>query len=221
MNTRTDLITEQDHSKKQEQKYQIENVLITKSEMNGTYYTVHFDDLSNVDERKNILVALTQTFTELFRKLQIKEDASCLVIGLGNRESTPDSLGPIVLQNLIVTRYLFDQKTITVLEKYRNVAAFAPNVTGVTGLETVSLIKGVIQTFQPDFVIAVDALASSKIENVLKVIQITDTGIHPGSGVGNNRGELSHETLGIPVIAVGVPTVIDGITIVYDTIRSL
>lgn len=220
-NTRTDLITEQEHTQKSEKNYQIENISITKSEMNGTYYTVHFSDLSNVEERKNLLVALTKTFTELFQELHITEDASCLIIGLGNRESTPDSLGPIVLQNLIVTRYLFEQKTITMLEKYRNVAAFAPNVTGVTGLETIALIQGVIKTFQPDFVIAIDALASSKIENVLKVIQITDTGIHPGSGVGNNRGELSSQTLGIPVIAVGVPTVIDGITIVYDTIRYL
>lgn len=220
-NTRTDLITEQEVQKKNEKTYEIDGISITKSLMNGTYYTIRFEDLSNVLERKNLIHALTKTFSELFQQLNLSFESSCLVVGLGNRESTPDSLGPIVLQNLIVTKYLFDQNTITMLDKYRNVSSFAPNVTGVTGLETIELIKSVITTFHPDFVIAIDALASSKIENILKVIQITDTGIHPGSGVGNNRGELSSNTLGIPVIAVGVPTVIDGVTIVYDTIRYL
>ena len=220
-NTRTDLITEQEDQKKNEKTYEIDGISVTKSLMNGTYYTIRFEDLSNVLERKNLIHALTKTFSELFQQLNLSFESSCLVVGLGNRESTPDSLGPIVLQNLIVTKYLFDQNTITMLDKYRNVSSFAPNVTGVTGLETIELIKSVITTFHPDFVIAIDALASSKIENILKVIQITDTGIHPGSGVGNNRGELSRNTLGIPVIAVGVPTVIDGVTIVYDTIRYL
>lgn len=220
-NTRTDLITEQEDQKKNEKTYEIDGISVTKSLMNGTYYTIRFEDLSNVLERKNLIHALTKTFSELFQQLNLSFESSCLVVGLGNRESTPDSLGPIVLQNLIVTKYLFDQNTITMLDKYRNVSSFAPNVTGVTGLETIELIKSVITTFHPDFVIAIDALASSKIENILKVIQITDTGIHPGSGVGNNRGELSGNTLGIPVIAVGVPTVIDGVTIVYDTIRYL
>ncbi|MCI5808076.1 MAG: GPR endopeptidase [Firmicutes bacterium] len=220
-NTRTDLITEQEDQKKNEKTYEIDGISVTKSLMNGTYYTIRFEDLSNVLERKNLIHALTKTFSELFQQLNLSFESSCLVVGLGNRESTPDSLGPIVLQNLIVTKYLFDQNTITMLDKYRNVSSFAPNVTGVTGLETIELIKSVITTFHPDFVIAIDALASSKIENILKVIQITDTGIHPGSGVGNNRGELSSNTLGIPVIAIGVPTVIDGVTIVYDTIRYL
>ena len=220
-NTRTDLITEQENQSKNEKMYEIDGISVTKSLLDGTYYTIRFGDLSNVLERKKIIHALTKTFSELFQHLNLSFQSSCLVIGLGNRESTPDSLGPIVLQNLIVTKYLFDQNTITVLDKYRNVSSFAPNVTGVTGLETIQLIQSVIATFQPDFVIAIDALASSKIENILKVIQITDTGIHPGSGVGNNRGELSARTLGIPVIAVGVPTVIDGVTIVYDTIRYL
>ena len=220
-NTRTDLITEQEDQKKNEKTYEIVGISVTKSLMNGTYYTIRFEDLSNVLERKNLIHALTKTFSELFQQLNLSFESSCLVVGLGNRESTPDSLGPIVLQNLIVTKYLFDQNTITMLDKYRNVSSFAPNVTGVTGLETIELIKSVITTFHPDFVIAIDALASSKIENILKVIQITDTGIHPGSGVGNNRGELSSNMLGIPVIAVGVPTVIDGVTIVYDTIRYL
>lgn len=220
-NTRTDLITEQEDQKKNEKTYEIDGISVTKSLMNGTYYTIRFEDLSNVLERKNLIHALTKTFSELFQQLNLSFESSCLVVGLGNRESTPDSLGPIVLQNLIVTKYLFDQNTITMLDKYRNVSSFAPNVTGVTGLETIELIKSVITTFHPDFVIAIDALASSKIENILKVIQITDTGIHPGSGVGNNRGELSRNTLGIPVIAIGVPTVIDGVTIVYDTIRYL
>ena len=220
-NTRTDLITEQEVQKKNEKTYEIDGISVTKSLMNGTYYTIRFEDLSNVLERKNLIHALTKTFSELFQQLNLSFESSCLVVGLGNRESTPDSLGPIVLQNLIVTKYLFDQNTITMLDKYRNVSSFAPNVTGVTGLETIELIKSVITTFHPDFVIAIDALASSKIENILKVIQITDTGIHPGSGVGNNRGELSSNTFGIPVIAVGVPTLIDGVTIVYDTIRYL
>ena len=136
-NTRTDLITEQEDQKKNEKTYEIDGISVTKSLMNGTYYTIRFEDLSNVLERKNLIHALTKTFSELFQQLNLSFESSCLVVGLGNRESTPDSLGPIVLQNLIVTKYLFDQNTITMLDKYRNVSSFAPNVTGVTGLETI------------------------------------------------------------------------------------
>ena len=139
--------------------------------------------------------------------------------GLGNASSTPDALGPKTLDHVLVTRHLFLLGEVE--EGYRNVASFKPSVTGVTGIETKDLIEGIKEKIKPDILIVIDALASSSIERLNKTIQITSAGISPGSGVGNNRLEISQDTLHIPVIAIGVPTVVDGATIVENTLQLL
>jgi spore protease len=144
-----------------------------------------------------------------------------LIVGLGNWNVTPDALGPIVCENVIVTRHLFELEPETVDKGYRPVSALAPGVMGITGIETSDIILGVVKKTNPDFVIVIDALASRSIERVNATIQISDSGIQPGSGVGNKRKELSKKTLGIPVIAIGVPTVVDAVTIASDTIDFL
>ena len=153
----------------------------------------------------------------LLKKLKLNSNASCLIVGLGNKKSTPDSLGPLVVDNIIITKHLTDLN----LSDFRPVSAIIPGVTGTTGIETSDLIKNVINSVKPDFMIAVDALASSSVERVNKTIQMSDTGIHPGSGVGNSRKELSYETLNIPVISIGVPTVVDATVIVSDTFNYM
>ncbi|WP_236687364.1 GPR endopeptidase, partial [Geobacillus sp. ZGt-1] len=120
--------------------------------------------------------------------------------------------------NVLVTRHLFQLQPESVEEGFRPVSALAPGVMGTTGIETSDIIDGVVRKTKPDFVIVIDALAARSIERVNATIQISDTGIHPGSGVGNKRKELSYETLGIPVISIGVPTVVDAVSITSDTI---
>jgi spore protease len=148
----------------------------------------------------------------------IKPNDSCLVVGLGNWDVTPDSLGPLVVKHTMITRHLFVLQPEQVSEGYRSVAAISPGVLGITGIETSEIVRGVVDKSRPDFVIAFDALASRALSRVNTTIQVADTGIQPGSGVGNKRKSLTKETLGIPVIAVGVPTVVDAVTITHDTI---
>ena len=150
----------------------------------------------------------------------INNKEECLIIGLGNSKSTPDSLGPKVIDKVLVTRHLFELNT-NVEKGIRKVSALSPGVMANTGIETYDIITSLIHKIKPKFLIVIDALASSSIDRINKTIQITDTGIHPGSGVGNNRKELSKDTLNIPVIAIGVPTVVDSTTIVSDTITYL
>ena len=187
----------------------------------GKYITISYNDVTDKDNYKNLESVLVDELKKMLDYLNIDFNKKCLVIGLGNRESTPDSLGPKVIDNILVTRYLYDIEKIEVDPNYRNVSAFIPGVTGSTGIESSDVIKGLIEKTNPDFLIIIDALASSSIERVNKTIQITDAGINPGSGVYNNRGELSKNTLGIPVISIGVPTVIEAYVLVSDTIRYL
>ena len=134
-------------------------------------------------------------------------------------KSTPDSLGYETVKNIIVTRHLYELGEVD--KKYRNVSVLEPNVIGNTGIESRDIIMGVIKETTPDFIIAIDSLSASNIERIQKTIQITNTGIQPGSGIGNNRGELSIDTIKIPVIAIGVPTVVSSAVIVHDTINYL
>ena len=151
--------------------------------------------------------------------MNIKENNTCLVVGLGNSKSTPDSLGPLAISNILVTNHLFEIDSIDT--GFRRVSAISPGVMGQTGIETSEIILSLIRTTRPDFVLVIDALASQSIERVNKTIQMTDTGIHPGSGVGNSRKEISKQIVGVPVIAIGVPTVVDAVTIVSDTINYM
>ncbi len=144
-----------------------------------------------------------------------------LVVGLGNWNVTPDALGPKVVDKILVTRHYFEAYKKIEDETMANVSAISPGVMGLTGIETGEIIKGIVEKIKPDLVIAVDALASRKMERVSSTIQISDTGINPGSGVGNKRKGLNEEYLGIPVIAIGVPTVVDAATMVNDTIDMI
>lgn len=185
----------------------------------GNYITIEFADITDTDNKEKVKKIFIEEVKELMKKLKIKEDDSCLIIGLGNQLSTPDSLGPKTINNLIITNHLYE---LGILDNgYRRVSAIKPGVMGETGIETSDIIKSISKETKPDFIIVIDALASSSIERVNKTIQITDTGIYPGSGIGNNRKEISKEILNIPVIAIGVPTTVDAVTIVSDTIKYL
>jgi len=185
----------------------------------GTYTTISFEDITDHQNYNELKKVLEEELKNIIKDIELKDNYKVLVIGLGNRNSTPDSLGVKVSENIIVTRHLAELNEMS--NKYRIVASFSPNVMGNTGIEAQSIIKGLIKEIEIDLVIVIDALASSKIERVNKTIQLTNTGIHPGSGVGNHRKELSKDTLNIPVIALGVPTVVDATTIVTDTINLL
>lgn len=191
--------------------------LINKKE--GTYITIEFDDVTDSENYDKVKDIFTEQISKFIKKIDIKEDDSCLIIGLGNSKSTPDSLGPLTIDNIIVTSHLF--KLGVVSDGFRCVSAISPGVTGQTGIETSDLIKSIVDTEKPSFLIVVDALASSSVDRVNKTIQITSAGIHPGSGIGNSRKEISFETINKPVVAIGIPTVVDAVTIVADTINYM
>ncbi len=144
-----------------------------------------------------------------------------LVAGLGNRFITPDALGPKVISKILVTRHIKDTLPEGIDDNVASVAAIAPGVMGITGIETGELLLGITEKIKPDLLIAIDALAARKFNRVNSVIQISDSGISPGSGVGNKRMPLNEKTLGIPVIAIGVPTVVDAATLVNDTMDRI
>ena len=185
----------------------------------GNYITIEFDDVTDSSNYEKVKKVFVRELNNLLNLLKIDKKASCLIIGLGNSKSTPDSLGPLTINNIIVTNHLFELDELS--DEYRRVSVLVPGVMGQTGLETSDVISSIVDKFKPDFIILIDALASQSIERVNKTIQMTDTGIHPGSGIGNSRKEISYETLNIPCIAIGVPTVVDAITIVSDTINYM
>ena len=214
---RTDLIIENNeatHSKEL-----IEGIEITSSYKDGNYVTIIFEDITNFESREKVGKVLENELKQILIKNNINENDECLIIGLGNIKSTPDSLGVKVTNDILITKHLFKYGNIK--KGIRKVASFTPGVMANTGLESSNIIKAIIQEEKPKFIIVIDALASLSIDRINKTIQITDTGIHPGSGIGNNRKEISKKTLGIPVIAIGVPTVVTSTTIVYDTIEYL
>ncbi|MFS0861624.1 GPR endopeptidase [Fredinandcohnia sp. 179-A 10B2 NHS] len=186
----------------------------------GNYLTLEVQGIRQKDSelQQKVQEVFAKEFSHFLQKLNISKDASCLVVGLGNWNVTPDALGPIAVENLVITRHLFNLQPESVQEGFRSVSAIAPGVMGITGIETSDIIYGVIEKSKPDFVIAIDALAARSVERVNSTIQISDTGIHPGSGVGNKRKELSQDSLGIPVIAIGIPTVVDAVSITSDAI---
>lgn len=158
---------------------------------------------------------------QLRRLLHLRRDAEVFVVGLGNWNATPDALGPKVVRDIAVTRHLRAQVPQDLAGGMRSVSALAPGVLGLTGIETGEIIRGIVERTAPDAVIVVDALASRSIARLLQTVQIADTGIHPGSGVGNHRMGINRETLGVPVVAVGVPTVVHAATIAAETIALL
>ncbi|MEI3530334.1 MAG: GPR endopeptidase [Bacilli bacterium] len=185
----------------------------------GNYITIEFNDITDYDAKEKVKEIFSGELKKLLKDMNVSDDASVLIIGLGNDKSTPDALGPLTVDNILVTKYLFTLGSVE--DGFREVSAISPGVMGETGIETSDLIKSVVDTVKPDLVIAIDALASQSLERVNQTIQITDSGIHPGSGIGNKRKEISADILKTPVIAIGVPTVVDAVTIVSDTINYM
>ena len=186
----------------------------------GTYLTLEFDDVTDTDSKNNLKKVFKEELKKILSLYNYDKNKSVCVVGLGNRKSTPDSLGPLVVDKTIVTKHLFDMG-INVDNNYSNVSCFSPGVTASSGIETSDYIKGVVDKINPDIIIVIDALSSSSINRVNKSIQVSTSGISPGSGVGNKRKEISFKTLGIPVIIIGVPTVTSASVIVHDTINYM
>ncbi|PTX64838.1 GPR endopeptidase [Melghirimyces profundicolus] len=187
----------------------------------GLYLTLEVPDLRSQDSKlqQRVSAHFSDEFQKFLEKVGVDLNAKVLIVGLGNRNVTADALGPFVVQHTMVTRHLFELMPEQVESGYRPVSALAPGVMGLTGMETSEIIFGVVEKTRPDLVIAIDALASRALSRVNTTIQVADTGINPGSGVGNKRKALNRETLGIPVIAIGIPTVVDAATIAYDTVE--
>ena len=185
----------------------------------GNYVTIEFDDITDTTNYNKVKDVVKIELSNLLNKMNIKSTDTCLFIGLGNAKSTPDSLGPKVSRDIIVTRHIYDLGELD--SKYRVVSVITPGVSANTGIETSDIVESIVKKIKPDFIIAVDALASGSIDRVNKTIQMTDTGIHPGSGIGNTRKEISRDIINIPVIAIGVPTVVDASVIVADTINYM
>ncbi len=190
----------------------------------GTYITVSFGKAWNLpeDDIKNIIDTVAEKIKFLSSEiLPAKKEYSILVVGLGNRYITSDALGPLTVKEITVTRHLQDKSPhLFKMLNQQNVSALAPGVLGQTGIETAELIKGAVNTVSPDLVVAIDALAAKSVNRLATTIQICDTGISPGSGIGNTKQSINYETLGVPVISVGVPTMVSSATLVYDALEK-
>lgn len=204
----------------------IERVLITNEngekavgKPKGTYVTIDIKNLkiAQDEEIQKASDLLTQELEKILEKHITRKD-EILVVGLGNIYVTPDSLGPKVINEIDITRHIKKYMPEVLDENARNVCGIAPGVLGTTGMETLEILKGIVQNVNPKLVIVIDSLASRSIERISSSLQISDTGIVPGAGVGNARAELSKSTLGIPVIALGIPTVVELATLVSDGI---
>lgn len=187
--------------------------------MIGHYITFEVPELRKQDTelQNKVATRFAQEFEKFLQELGVPKMAKVLVIGLGNWNVTPDALGPIVVENMLVTRHFFELMPDQVAPGYRPVSAVAPGVLGITGIESSDIVAGIVEKSKPDLIIAVDALASKNVDRVNTTIQVADTGIHPGSGIGNKRKGITKEIFGIPVVAIGVPTVVYASTIVNNT----
>lgn len=178
----------------------------------GRYITVELPSFSDNPQSDQEVSAVSKELQGL-----IPDNGTVLLVGLGNKSITPDALGPDVCSKVLATRHIKQELTrVMGMENPRSVAVVAPGVLGQTGIESFDIIKGIAQRIKPSVIITVDALASRRLERLGKTVQMSDAGIEPGAGVGNARYEISKKTLGIPVIAIGVPTVVDASTLVYD-----
>ena len=185
----------------------------------GNYITIDIKDLkiAGEEEIQKASEAVTKELKVLINHL-IGNQEDILVVGLGNLYVTPDALGPKVIQDIDITRHILIYMPEALAPNTRPVSAVSPGVLGTTGIETLEILKGIVDNVHPKLVIVIDALASRSIERISSTVQISDTGIVPGAGVGNQRKELTIDTLGIPVIAIGVPTVVEAATIAADSL---
>ena len=200
-----------------------ENGAKTMGKPKGTYITIEAGNMDEEDEdyHREISTQLARVIKKLVPVK--KEELSVLVVGLGNRAVTPDSLGPRVVDNLYITRHILNEygKFAFGKEGVNRISSIVPGVMAQTGMESMEIVAAVVKETKPDFVIVVDALAARNTKRLNRTIQVTDTGINPGSGVGNHRHGINEKSLGVPVIAIGIPTVVDAATIVNDTMASL
>lgn len=183
----------------------------------GNYITIDIQKLKIAQEEE--IKKASEVLSKELRKIidsHIDKQGEILVVGLGNIYVTPDALGPKVINNIEVTRHIINYLPQYVEEGTRMVSAISPGVLGTTGIETVEILKGIVDNIHPKLVIVIDALASRSIERISSTVQISDTGIVPGAGVGNTRSEISQKTLGIPVVAIGIPTVVETAVLVND-----
>lgn len=189
----------------------------------GTYVTMEAPAMVEPDDgyHREISECLADELRDMIPDSQ--KEQSVLVVGLGNRDVTADALGPNVVDNLLITRHIVRTYGSAAYNKksMNQISSIEPGVMAKTGMETAEIIKGVVQETAPDVVIVIDALASRSTRRLNRTIQVTNTGIQPGSGVGNHRNALTQESLGVPVIAIGVPTVVDATTIVGDALEKL
>lgn len=186
----------------------------------GRYITIESSKMKENDATCH--EAITKAASEALKEMADFENAkSILVAGLGNWNITPDALGPKVVNRMLVTRHVMDNVPEELEGGVRMLSALSPGVMGITGIETFEIIKGVTDKIKPDVIVAVDALAARKSGRINTTIQMSDAGVSPGSGVGNKRAELSEKTLGVPVVAIGVPTVVDAATLVNDTMERI
>ena len=186
----------------------------------GQYITIDAPEIRN----NNYIVheSITHVLADkLIELMNLKEDASILLIGLGNWNATPDALGPQVINKTMVTRHLFQLSPDELHGQMRKISALSPGVLGITGIETAEIIHGIVEHVKPDLVIAIDALAAGSLERVGTSIQLADTGIHPGSGVGNPRSGINEETVGCKVLAIGLPTVVNAAVIAHDVVEGI
>lgn len=183
----------------------------------GNYITIDVKQLK-IAQEEEIQKAADVLSNQLEKVIDthIDKQGEILVVGLGNIYVTPDSLGPKVINEIEVTRHIINYLPQYVEEGTRMVSAISPGVLGTTGIETVEILKGIVDNIHPKLVIVIDALASRSIERISSTIQLSDTGIVPGAGVGNTRSEISKNTLGIPVVAIGIPTVVETAVLVND-----
>ncbi len=227
MAVRTDLALELAEGRRVQQRTQtlegfsLHTVTVTESDTDfgrppGQYATLSIRDLlrRETDAFPRVCRAVAQILRQLAPSNQDPR-APVLVIGLGNRAVTPDAIGPLCCQNVLATRHLVEQSP-ELYRAFRPVAVLAPGVLGTTGVETGELVLGVIDRIHPELILAVDALAARRLSRLMCTIQMTDTGIVPGSGVGNARTALTQTALGVPVLSIGVPTVVDGATLAAD-----
>lgn len=222
------VIVEEDEDEEKEMKIttvriETENGAKAMKKPVGTYITMEAPGLAVPDEDYHREIAETLAgYLKQFLTPR-KKDSSVLVAGLGNRKVTPDALGPYVVDHLNISRHIVREygKYAMGEEKVQMVSAIVPGVMGQTGMETVEIIKGIVKETRPDILVVIDALAARSSRRLNRTIQISDAGIHPGSGVGNHRCGITEATVGVPVIAIGVPTVVEAATIVNDAMENL
>lgn len=188
----------------------------------GNYITLESEKMkeNDVSCHEAIINAAANCLKKL-ANINSDKNGSTLVVGLGNWNITPDALGPKVISKILVTRHIRDSLPEEINKAVKTVSAVSPGVMGITGIETGEIIKGIAEKVKPSLIIAIDALAARKTSRINAAIQMSDTGVCPGAGVGNKRMTLNEETLGVPVIAIGVPTVVDAATLVNDTMDRM